>query len=463
LTVQERVFDPFGVGCMLKSARSFLRAPLIVSNSSKLGLPEVVAMGVGGMVSGGIYAVLGIAMRQAGNAVPISYLIAGLITLVTADSYLKLTLHFEEKGGVFSFLEHTVDNEHVAGFAGWVLIVGYVGVMAMYAFAFGAYTLTAARHLFGLELPAVLRPLFSVGVVGAFVGLNLSGVRETGFVEDIAVYIKIVILLSLAALGIGFYEGGVTGVDFFSKGHVSPITGFAIIFVSYEGFQLLVYDYEDIENVEETLPKGMYIAIGISMLIYVSVSFMATLNLTPEQLLRHKETALAKAVSNIPVLGGVGFILVILSAMKSTSSGINATLFGASRLVHKIATEGELPTLFSFRNREGIPSYALLVVGGLTALFAAFGSLKQIVEFGSVAFLISYAFTNYVSLQLHDEIGATRIFPAIGLIGTVLALPIVLWHLYVTEFHILLWIVGLFAGLGLLEALYVTWEEEGSV
>ena len=60
-------------------------------------------MGVGGMVSGGIYAVLGVAMAQAGNAVPISYLIAGVITLLTAYSYLKLTLHFGEHGGVFSF------------------------------------------------------------------------------------------------------------------------------------------------------------------------------------------------------------------------------------------------------------------------------------------------------------------------------------------------------------------------
>ncbi|MDY7082018.1 MAG: amino acid transporter, partial [Halobacteria archaeon] len=83
--------------------------------SGKLGLKEVVAMGVGGMVSGGIYAVLGVAMKQSGNAVPVSYLIAGVITLLTAYSYLKLTLHFGENGGVFSFIEHVSDNQHIAG------------------------------------------------------------------------------------------------------------------------------------------------------------------------------------------------------------------------------------------------------------------------------------------------------------------------------------------------------------
>jgi amino acid transporter len=423
--------------------------------SDKLGLLEVVAMGVGGMVSGGIYAVLGVAMRQSGNAVPLSYLIAGLITLLTAYSYLKLTLHYEEHGGAFTFVEHATDNLHIAGFVGWVLVVGYVGVMAMYAFAFGAYTLTAARAIVGIQLPQLLRPIISVLVVAAFVGLNISGVHETGLFEDIAVYIKIAVLLLLATLGIAFYRGDPVALDFFNKGHLSPITGFAVIFVSYEGFQLLVYDYDDIENVKRTLPIGMYVSIALAILIYVVVSYMAVLQLTPEQLIAHEETALAAAVSNIPLLGAVGFTLVIISAMKSTSSGINATLFGTSRLVHEIATEGVIPRLFSFRNREGIPVYALLLMGALTAAFAALGTLKQITEFGSVAFLIADAVANGVNLQLAAETGSNRLVPALGLLGTVTALPIVLYHLYRTDVGILLWIVGIFAAILLLEFFYI--------
>jgi amino acid transporter len=432
-----------------------IRSLLTRSRPGKLGLLEVVAMGVGGMVSGGIYAVLGVAMAQAGDAVALSYLVAGVVTLLTAYSYLKLTLHFGEHGGVFSFVEHVVDNPTVIAYVGWILVVGYVGVMAMYAFAFGAYTLTAARAIFGVALPQYLRPVFSILIVGSFVGLNLTGVHETGLFEDVAVYVKIVILLSLAALGIGFAEGGVTMIDVFDEGIINPITGFAIIFVSYEGFQLLVYDYEDIENVERVLPLGMYISIAIAILIYVSVSYMATLHLTPEQLVAHEEVALAEAVSHIPVLGGAGFALVILSALKSTSSGINATLFGTARLVHEISTEGALPRAFSFRNREGIPVYALLAMGGLTAAFAALGSLKQITEFGSVAFLLSFAVTNYTNLRLADETGSNRLVPALGLAGTGVAIPIVLYHLYRTDVGILLWILGIFGAVFLLEVLYL--------
>lgn len=346
----------------------------------------------------------------------------------------------------------------IAGYVGWILVVGYVGVMAMYAFAFGAYTLSAARAVFGVELPQVLRPLISVLVVGLFVGLNLRGVQETGLFEDVAVYIKIVILLSLAGLGVIFFEGDLSRVQFFNRGTISPITGFAIIFVSYEGFQLLVYDYEDIQDVERTLPIGMYLAIAIAILIYVSVSFMATIYLTPEHLIAHEETALAVAVSQIPVLGAAGFVLVILSAMKSTSSGINATLFGTARLVHEIATEGALPRMFSFRNRKGIPVYALVVIGVCTAAFAALGSLKQITEFGSVAFLISFAVTNFTNLKLADETGSLWPIPAVALGGTGIAIPIVVYNLYRTDLAILLWIVAIFIGLLVLEIGYMERE-----
>jgi hypothetical protein len=112
-------------------------------------------------------------------------------------------------------------------------------------------------------------------------------------------------------------------------------------------------------------------------------------------------------------------------------------------------------TTGAVRNREGIPVYALLVIGGLTAAFAAVGTLTQITEFGSVAFLTSFAVTNYTNLRLADETGSVRLVPALGLAGTAVAIPIVLYHLYRTDVEILLWIAGIFVALFLLEFLYM--------
>jgi amino acid permease len=123
--------------------------------------------------------------------------------------------------------------------------------------------------------------------------------------------------------------------------------------------------------------------------------------------------------------------------------------------VHQIATEGDLPDIFSFRNREGIPVYSLLFMGFLTAVFAAFGTLKQITEFGSVAFLISDAVANYVNLRLYRETGSNPALPAVGLVGTVVALPILAYDLYTTEFGVFVSVVGIFAALVVLELVYV--------
>ncbi|MFB6356474.1 MAG: APC family permease, partial [bacterium] len=283
--------------------------------------------------------------------------------------------------------------------------------------------------------------------------------EETGLFEDIAVYVKIFILLSLATLGIVFYDGDFSALNFFNKGYMSPVAGFAIIFVSYEGFQLITYDYNEIESVEHNLPRGMYLAILIAILIYVSVSFMATLQLTPQQLMAHEEVALAEAVSKIPYLEGAGFTLVILSALKSTSSGINATLFGASRLAHRVATEKDLPRVFSFRNSRGIPVYSLVIMGTITAIFTAVGSLKTITEFGSVAFLLADAAANYTGLITADETDANPLIPALGLGGTLIALPILIYHLYVHQVQILFYIGGIFLVVAILEFIYMERNE----
>lgn len=419
----------------------------------KLGLKEVVAMGVGGMVSGGIFAVLGVAMQQAGNAVPVSFLLAGLLTLLTAYSYIKLTLYFGEEGGAFSFIEHTVANKNISAFFGWVLIAGYIGVMAMYAFAFGAYI----AGFFQIGASSLLRQVLSAGIVAALIAVNLLGIKESGYLEDVLVYLKVIFLLAIAGMGITLFHGHYPNLSqFFNKGLISPIAGFAVIFVAYEGFQLLCYDYKDIKNVETNLKRGIYLSIALAIIVYLAVSFMATLHLTPEMLTAHKEYALAKAVT--PFLGSFGFILIALTALQSTASGINATLFGSSRLAHKVATDKAMPKIFSFRNKEGIPTYALIVTGFLTALLAVFGSLEQITEFGSVAFIIADGAANYANLRLYKKTKSNLLVPLAGFIGCTIALPIVVYHLYLTEPHILLSITVIFTIIFLFEFLYMERE-----
>jgi amino acid transporter len=432
--------------------------------SEQLGLREVVAMGVGGLIGGGIFAVLGVAADIAGNAAFLAYLVAGGVAMASGYSYARLTAHLDEEGGSFTFVEHYTGNENVAGLVGWTLIVGYVGTMSMYAFAFGSF---AADLLVGTS-STWLRGALSIGVIVVFTGVNLMGVRESGKSQDILVYIKVAILLAFGLVGLWTIFVGHRAQPFvgglFSKGLFAPIVGIGAIFVSFEGFQLLSYEYTDIEGGIDTMEKGIYLSIAISTVVYVLISFVTTTILSPEQILQSKETVLAVAASMLfadPVIQRAAFFLVAIAALFSTTSAINATLFGTARLAHKIASKGELPQLFSFRNKNGVPTWSLVTIACLTATFTALGTLEEITSFASIAFALVFGTVNYICLR-DSDIDRSPLIPGIGLLGTVTFVPLILWHYFRTQPTILYYVGGIFLALVVLELVYSERRRLGS-
>ncbi len=426
-----------------------------------LGLKEVVAMGVGGVVGGGIFAVLGVAARISGNAAFLSYGVAGLIALASGYSYVKMTEHLEEEGGSFTFLEHYVSNKNIAGMVGWILIIGYIGTMAIYAYAFGSFTVKTL----GIPHGSLLRGLISIGIVLQFLVINFLGVRNAGVSEDLLVYVKVAVLLGFAALGahaivtrpeFTFFSGGI-----FDKGVIAPIIGIGTIFVSFEGWQLLTYEYSDIRGGAETLKKGVISTILISTLLYILIALVTTSLVSTENIIQHKEAVLAFAAKEIfastlaqAVAGG----LVSLAALFSTASAINATLFGTARFTHKIAADGELPQVFSFKNKEGIPTRSLLIISVLTAAFTFLGSLKSIATFASISFVMIFGVVNFVAyrdegLQIRDWV------PLTGFAGTAMVFLLEIYHLVTEEVHLFLFIAGIYSVLLLLEFLYFEREE----
>ncbi|QKQ98340.1 amino acid permease [Candidatus Nanohaloarchaea archaeon] len=427
---------------------------------SDLGFRESLAMGVGGIIGGGIFAALGVAAAIAGNAAPLSYLLAGIVALASAYSYVKMTAHFEDEGGSFTFLEHYVDNENIAGIVGWILVVGYIGTMAMYAYAFGSF----AANIFPMSF-SLLRPVLSVAIVAIFVLVNFSGTSSAGESEDLLVYVKVLILGLFSVSGIymifqqperAFFTGG-----FLQHGVLSPIFAVGAIFVSFEGFQLLTYEYSEMKDGIDTLKKAVYLSVITSSVIYVLVALVTTNLMTAEQIAVHKETALAFASSQIfhnQLFQAASVFLVSLAALFSTASAINATLFGTSRLTYRIASDNEMPELFSFRNSHGVPTHSIAAVGGLTALFTFAGSLEEVTTFASVAFICIFGIVNFICLK-DTEARDRAWIPALGLFGSITSLGLLVMHLYRTNHHMLYYIGGIFIAIFIAEFFYFEREE----
>lgn len=308
-------------------------------------------MGVGGMIGGGIFSVLGLAIAQAGHAAPLAFALGGLVALITGMAYGRLGLRYQSDGGSFTYLEKAFRHPNIAGIGGWLLLAGYIGTLSLYAYTFGAYG-AAMLNPGGQANPAMHHLLESL-ILLTFLGINLYGVKASGTTELLIVTVKVLILLLFAIIGLFFVKADHL-LPVFNQGQLGVLMGAALIFVAYEGFELIPNAVNEMEDPGRNLVRGIFWSIGITIVVYVLVSLVAVGNLTPDEIHRYGEYALAVAAK--PFLGQAGFLLIGLAALFSTASAINATLFGTARLGKIMAEERELPAAFAFvRRSKDIP------------------------------------------------------------------------------------------------------------
>jgi hypothetical protein len=318
-----------------------------------------------------------------------SLLLAGLIALATGHSYVRLADHFGEGGGAFTFLRED-KLKAAAGSLSWILVVGYVLTISVYAFTFAHYVSDVA----GLG-DWLIRPL-SGAIVLLLLAVNLLGVGEASWLEIVTVWGKLLILLLLAAIGLWLFSPDQIRYDNASPGGASGLLlGAGAIFMAYEGFQLLTYDYEDIRNPSRTLPRAVLTAIVAVIVIYVVVALGAASLAGADKIVKHQEVALA--VAGEQAMGLTGKLLVSVAAAFSTASAINATLFATARLSSKVAGDGDLPPWFCHRNRFGAPDRAVILIGAGGAALAMVGGLSDLVEAASLAFLVTFATVNVLA------------------------------------------------------------------
>ncbi|MCA8963063.1 MAG: amino acid permease, partial [Planctomycetes bacterium] len=168
------------------------------SETRSIGLWSAVAIGIGGMVGGGIFAVLGLAVELARGGTPVAFAVAGVIALLTAHSYAKLAVAFPSEGGTVVLLDRAFGVDLFTGTMNNLLWLSYVVMLALYAYAFGSYGATffdeshreLARH--ALVCAAILVPMV----------LNMSSPGAVGRAETAIVAVKVAILLFFVAVGV---------------------------------------------------------------------------------------------------------------------------------------------------------------------------------------------------------------------------------------------------------------------
>ena len=415
-----------------------------------LGVPELIAIALGGMVGGGIFTILGISVSMIGVYTPLAIIIGGMIAFLAAYSYIKLGVYYKDEGATYSFYKKTFpQSPFAASLIGWWVIFGYISTLALYAYTFSSYAISS----FAFADSEWVRKLVAGAVILTFTLINIWSVKGMGKIEDLMVYTKLVILVVISFVLINNSQTTIPVLLQSEKdiGLLSVLIVASITFVAYEGFQLVINAVNEMEHPEKNIPKAIYSAMFIAIIIYVVISLGAILAIPFDEIVQNKEYALASGAEH--VIGRWGTDLVIIGALLATSSAISGTVFGASRQMSVIAQDGYLPG-FLARRKNDIPVNAIITMSVSAFLLVLAGNLVVILEFGSVTFLLVSLLMAYANYRVRHLTGSSATISVLSMLGLLLGTMLIIHYEFMNQPEQLLFIAGLYILLTLSAWLY---------
>ena len=396
--------------------------------NKKIGLKEAMSIGIGGMVGGGIFAVLGLAVSLAQGGTPIAFLFAGILALITSYSYVKLSVAYPDRGGTVKFVNQGFGKTIFSGGINNLLWMSYIIMLSLYASAFGSY----APNLFLIIDKSTDFHIYTSFIIVLATTINYYSIKVVGQIESYAVVIKLVILLSFIAIGIYGLFGNPNLSQLSIANWEAPLkllTGGMVIFVAYEGFELIANAAPDIKNPEKNIPRAYYYSVVFVILLYIIIAIVTVGSLPFKVIATAEDYVLAEAAK--PMLGKIGFTIITIAALISTFSAINASLYGGSRVSYEIAEDDELP--HHLTSKLWNQPIGLMITAVATLIIANLLKLESISTAGSVGFLLIFAIVNYAGFKLSKAIKGNKLIPLAGFLLCLMALVILISQQIVTN------------------------------
>lgn len=351
-------------------------------------------LGVGSMVGAGIFALLGEAGAVAGSAVWLSFLIAGIVATLQGYAVAKLGAKFPSSGGIVTFLIQGFGSGHVTAITSWLLYFAALIVTAMVSVSFGSYGSALFfddSEVWALVLTAV--------VIVAVAAVNIAGASSIDRVQSIIVIILLAVFAIFIVVTLAQINPELLAPSTYPRGG-SIASSVALTFFAYLGFTVISFTGGDLPHPSTQLPRAMYIALGVTTLLYVLISLGVFGTLTVEEVVANGETALAQAAE--PALGQAGFVMMALAALLATSSSVNANIYAATGSTAKLAESGIFPRVFGRPARVG-STRGLTISVALVLLLATTVDLTAIASLGSAVALAIFLIVSVAAFRLRAE------------------------------------------------------------
>jgi len=363
-----------------------------------LGLWGAMGIGIGAIIGTGIFVLIGVAAGLAGPAVILSFIIAGFVALLSGLSTAELSSFIHEAGG--SYIYTTKAFGEFPGFVvGWMKSFDYIVGASAVSVGFAAYL------TYFVGIPATTSTLVAIATVWPIILMliNLKGIQEASWTNNLLVALKILALLLFIVVG-GYAlitSGNYSNYyPFFPNGLSGVMSGAAIIFFAFIGFNTIAIMAEEIKDPEKNVPKAILGAFAVCTLLYIGVSIVAV-GIVNWQLLGTSsaplEFALKTVTDNIFILK-----FVAISALFATTSVIMASIMGGSRALFAMARQGVLPNRLSTISRQNVPALTILLCGIVISgiVIVTNGNLEWLASIFNFGTLLTFFFINLSLLKL---------------------------------------------------------------
>ncbi len=376
----------------------------------KIGLLPSVAFAVGTMIGAGVFVLSGLAVRTAGPAALLSFVLAGVLVLLSALSFAVVASRARPGESGYAYVGRSL-GPFWRFLASWAFYVGGIIGVAFVLGAFGSYV-----HDFFVASVAPLTWAVAAAVVLTLLNLGPADLVARAEMGLVAVKVGVLVLLVVFAV---VHVDRAHFTPLLPHGPASVLTASGLLFVAYLGFNVVCSMAPEIRDAPRTIPRAIVISMGIVVVVYLGV----VLALLAGDVSTYTESSVGRAAEHL--MGGWGGILIPAGALVSTLSAANANILGSSEIMVRLASHKDVPTALG-RMWHGHP--ALSVVGGsvVYVVLLLTGSTRSVVALANVAAIAAMAIVNVsaIAATRRDDGEGIRLplgplLPVLGLVTAV--------------------------------------------
>lgn len=391
-----------------------------------LSLPLLIFYGVGTILGLGIYVLLGKVAGEAGMMAPFSFLFAAIIASFTGVSYGELSARIPKSAGEVNYVDKAFSKKYLSMFVGWLIILSAIISTATVVNGYVGYV-----HVF-IEIPDYIIISTIVVILGAIAIWGISESAATITVITIIEILGILVVIALAGNNLSALPDRWNEIvpDFNLSDWKFVFAGAFLAFFTFIGFQDMVNVAEEAKNPQRDMPRAIIISLAILTFLYLIVSTIAALGLTPEELNQSDAPladVLAREGSWYPkIISGISLIAII--------NGVLVQIVMIARVLYGMAEKKMAPKLFGRVNsKTRTPIWSTLISAVLILFLALLFELEDLAKATNYILIVVFILINLSLWKIkrkEPNPKGVRTYPIlIPILGFLLSLAVLIFQI----------------------------------